>query len=343
MTTILLAIATFPGGNFNDLAASLSEATGKPAVVSLSSARGSMKSFSFDTADEGAFGRTVLKEIGLMRAPGVTVVFHDGQLPSAKVSQKPWNQPESVSPKAFSAASVKAGKVNFRTEKTESLDLKTLAGFAKPVESHWFFEGLAIGVVAKDVPEMDFLGLVAKGIGGRFLNTSAAFKIDIDPVDIRTRAVRTIQAEAIPTEGDEAAILNKERAFRIAALNALSNEEMSRLFLQPGNQVRVAVRTGSPVEGAAVALIREMEAQQLRALRTERTPEDSRRADTLPRYVRGDTNFVGILNRVDTRRQAMLVINQRFEASLEVPVVDGRGRTSTERLFGGTAPRRGRG
>lgn len=343
MTTLFLAIATFPGGNFNDLAASLSEATGKPAVVSLSSARGSMKGFSFDTADEGAFGRTVQKEIGLMRAPGVTVVFHDGQLPSAKVSQKAWNQPETVGAKAFSAASVKAGKVTFRTEKTESLDLKTLSGFAKPVESHWFLEGLAIGVSAKNVPEIEFLSLVAKGIGGRFLNTSASYKIDIDPMEVRSRAVRTIQAEAIPTEGDEAAILNKERAFRIAALNALSNEEMSRLLLQPGNTIRVAVRSGSPVEGAAVALIREMEAAQLRALRSERTPEDSRITGNPPRVVRRDANFVGILNRVDSRRQAMLVINQRFEASLEVPVVDGRGRTSTERLFGSTGRRRGSG
>lgn len=343
MTTLLLAIATFPGGNFNDLAASLAEATGRPAVVSLSSARGRMKSFSFDAADEDAFSRTVLKEIGLMRAPGVTVVFHDGQLPSARVSQRAWNQPETVAAKAFSADSVKAGRVTFRTEKTESLDLKTLAGFAKPVVSHWYFEGLAIGVSAKDVPEMEFLSLVAKGIGGRFLNTSAAFKIDIDPAEIRSRAVRTIQAEAMPTESDGASLQNKERAFRIAALNAISNEEISRLLAQPGNTVRVAVRNGSPVESAAVALIREMEAQQLKELRAERTLEDARRTGESLRAVRRDANFVGILNRVDSRRQAMLVINQRFEASLEVPVVDARGRPSTERLFGSTGRRRGRG
>lgn len=337
MYVLLAAISTFPGGNFNDLAHSMASATGKPAVVVLSASKGAMKSFQFDPSNLDSLTRTVQKEAGLVRTPGLNMVFHDGLVPSGKVSRNPWNSPEAVAAKAFPSDAIKNGLVTVRTEKNESLDVQTLKGFKKPVQVHWFYGSLAIGIEAKDVPEMDFLSLVAKGMAARFLNTSNAYLIDFDPVEARLRVVQTIQSE--PLTGDKAAQdrMAKERAFRIAALNALSSADMTTLFQKQGNEIRVAVRNGSPVEGAAVALIRDVEATERAAAREQRQEAvlEYQTTGAIRVSRAGNQDIVGILNRIDSRRPATLIVNTMFEVGLELPIFDARGRPTTQRLFMG--------
>jgi hypothetical protein len=321
-------VATFPGGTINDLARSLNTASGKPAVIVLSGSAKALPGFEFNAADPDDLAQVLRTKVNLVLAPGVDMVVHDGYVPFDKVG-KGAPTGNSMMAKPFTEAAVSGGKVTFATEKNESLQLESLKGFAKPVTVHWFYPGLTVAVNAKDVPEMDFLGLVAKGIGARFHNSGNNFKIEFDPVEVRTRAIRTIQFQpqgAKPQQPQAPTFTTRMQDFRIAALNSLTPAQLSELFKAPGNTIKTPIRSGSNIERLAVALVREMEAQ------TQTQTDDAAVANEVNSRVliggqtRAQNRRPGsILARVDPRRQAMLVTDTNFQAWVEVPVLGGNG------------------
>lgn len=305
------AVASFPGGNYNDLAKSISEATTKPAVVVLSSAPRPIKPFEFNHADLDAMASAFRTNAELMMSPGVNLILHDGLIPADKVS-KGRSPRGSATPKAFPETAVANGVVTFSTEKTETLQLESLKGFSKPVEVHWFYTDQIVGVSAKGVPELDFLNHIARGMGAKVVNTTKSFKIDFDPVEVRTRAIRTIQAD---NARDAKTPRDPMETFRIAALNSLTPATLTELFSKPRNQVRTPIRPGSDIERQAVALLRQQSGPQpQRDARTNTGVifENNRRAAT-------------IFDRVDTSRQARLVTDTSFTSWVEVPVRGGNG------------------
>ena len=309
-----VAIASFPGGNYNDLAKSISEATKQSVVVVLSAPPKPLKAFQYNEASLDELGKAIQTNTGLMRMPGIHMLFTDGLLPLDKIGKAGPGLGQ-ITMKDFPETAVANGAVTFSTEKSEGLKLDSLKGFAKPVKLHWYYTGLTAGMQVKGTPELDFLGLLARTLGARFQNTTNEFKIDFEPVEIRNRAIRTIQADK--AEGDE--MEKKRQSFRVAALNMLTPAQLTELFSQAGKTVRTQIRSGSQVENEAVALIRATEAEQ----GIQADVQQQGRQRTGP--PRDPANQVSILARVDPRRPAFLVTDQLFESWVDVPVFGGGG------------------
>ncbi|MBC8064926.1 MAG: hypothetical protein H7Y17_08860, partial [Chlorobia bacterium] len=220
----------------------------------------------------------------------------------------------SVSPSGLPPSALVAGKVTFKTEKANALQVPLLSGsFSKPIVVHWIYQETPVFVNVKDLSELGFLTWVAKAVGARLNPAGKTFNFDLDPIEIRKRAVATIQA--LPTSRprkDDDAIVKNGQTFRIACLNALTAGQLTEALATAGASIRLELGPRSPLTNLALQRVRDLEQYQ------RNMPADS----PAPRTA------IGLLQRVDRSRMAALIVDSRFGIRLEVPVVDENGRSA---------------
>lgn len=308
---LVTLVAMFAGGTYNDLAASVREATSRPVVVVLSKTRVDYPSFEYEAGSLDEMSRTIRAKTGLSLAPGTDLVFHDGLLHPRKLSRIGALPPAPVMV-AFPKEAVKDGKVTFKTQKNESLVVSSLPGFSKPVTVHWFYTDQVVGVNVEDQPELSFLAHLAKGIGARVVDSPEKYEIEFAAEEIRSRAIKTIESQPyfVNLRPEDKAMEDGRRTFRIGVLRALSTPQLTELFSKRNNEIRLPIARRSRLERLAVTMIQQLEKYE---------------AKPLPAGTAGPRRTPPVLNRVDPRRQAFMIVDTFFETRVEVPVLDQNG------------------
>lgn len=345
MTTILLAVAAvkFVGGTPNDFAAALAEATGQNVVMSQGEGKNLTKA-EFETTDITEMAKAIRAQIKHVILPGSDLVVSDQALARRLItggqvrissgqdreqfelavlaiqererqsSGQVINQPANAFAPSFiglPAGSVAEGKVTFKTQKLEALHLASLNGsFSKPIVAHWIYTETPIYVNVKDMPELDFLKWAAKAAGARLINTPKDFQFELDPVEIKKRAIAAIQNDPGRLgRRDDPKQAEQQKAFRISVINSLSPAQFSQMLASSGASVKIELTDRSPLTQVAVQRIRNLEQYQ------QNQPADGP----------GDRNAIGLLRRVDQNRIAVLTVDSHFNARMEIPVVNEQG------------------
>lgn len=346
MTTILLAIAAvkFAGGTPNDFVTALADATGQNIVMSQGEGKNLTKA-EFETSDISEMAKAIRSQLQHVILPGNDLILSDQMLArrlitggqtrsfsgagereqmeaaiqamreqeerqSGRVINRPSNAfaPTFVSPPPGSVA---AGKVTFKTEKANAVHLESLTGsFSKPIVAHWIYSETPIYVNVKDMAELDFLKWAAKATGARLVNTPKEFHFELDAVEIKKRAIAAIQGDPGRLgRRDDPAQAEKQKAFRISVINGLTPAQLGEALAANGSTTRIELNNRSPLTRVAINRIRDMEQYQ------RNQPADGP----------GDRNAVGLLQRVDSSRPAVLMVDSRLNARMEIPVLGPNG------------------
>jgi hypothetical protein len=345
MTTILLAMAAvkFSGGTPNDFAAALAEATGQNVVISQGEGK-TLPKAEFETTDMNEMARAIRSQIKHVILPGNELVLSDQMLArrlvtgailrggsgeareglelsyqvlreNEQLSSRPGSTPENslaISFVGLPPGSVKEGKFTAKTEKANALQIELLNGsFSKPLAAHWIYQEVPVYLQVKDMPEAELLKWIAKAVGARLLNTAKEFKFDLDPVEIRKRALAAIQAEpARLGSRNDAQILEKNKAFRVSVINSLTPAQITEMLATAGSTSRIELSPRSPLTRIALQRVRDLEQYQ----------------QGLAADMPGPRTAVGLLRRVDSSRPALLIVDSKFTARMEIPVLDQNGR-----------------
>ena len=337
MNTLLLATilaVQFRGGSANDFTTFLADATKQNVVMTQGDAK-LLGPAEFEVADLGEMARAIKAQLKHTILPGNELVLSDQLLSRRRVAPTVFRgNPEREqavevevsrsgrvtfeAPTEETAAQVNfigipptavtEGKVTFRTEKGDAIKLENLATtFGKPVVVHWLYSEAPVFVNVKEMPELDLMKWSAKAVGARLNVTAKDYQFELDPGEIKKRAVATIREMPI-RESRRATIAEqtKARDFRVACLNALSNSQIAATLAEAGSEGRFELSPRSPLTRLALQRIREID-----------PASNSGNA-----YQRGN----GILQRVDPSRSAMLMVDSRFNVRMEIPVLDANGR-----------------
>jgi hypothetical protein len=306
-------------------------------VVIASSEQKRYEPFQYSSTDLNEFSRTMRAQASLRMVPGVDFILHDEKLPKALFNETGTGLIGGIG----AHLGIADGKVLLRTEGA-GLSLETLRRqtFAHPLRVHWLFVSYAIAADVEAMPERQFLEYVAKAVGGNLTVGATQYSIEINPVEVRRRAIATlddISARAI-NDSDPAALerglrqivsessvesmlreiawdLSIESAGRElakAALQNATNAQILEAFKSTTSQTRIQVRPGSPLAQAAFARVKAHDA--MREARAQGSTGQ-----------RGQSVPIPVLERVDNRRPVHVILNGRFNAHVEVPVIDARG------------------
>jgi len=324
LSSILLAIA-FPGGTPSEFATALASEFKPGALIVQGDAR-EIKPCTIETLDLTELARVVKNQTGLSFLPGQDVVFSDGLLARRLTASQFMKggvalplKPEvpttiSLVKVALPGSALKDGLVTFKTAKGESLDIGSLATLlSKPLTSHWIYAESVVALDVADLPELDLLKWLSKGIGARLVVGTKGYQLDLDPIEIRRRAINTIQREAPEGATNEDKAFNRlSQKFRINCLNALSPAQLSSILKVQGVETKIDLEGNSPLTSIGAQRVRDVEQYQ-RSL-----PADS----PAPRRA------LGVLSRLDRSRSPKLIADSQFNFSIEVPIVDADGKPS---------------
>lgn len=331
-TLAVLAAVTFPGGNVSELAKSISEATGQGVVFEAGASERAPR-FAYDPANLNEMARQIQASANFRRAPGAEHVFHHGRLPShffgvnlvSRLSNtNSWLQ-GAAPPEDF----LKDGKVTLQSRSGQSIMLNTLpAGLLpKPLQTHWMFERGVIKAWVKDMPPIEFMNMAAKAVGGKLLQRTDRFVLDIDAAEIHRRALATL---AFVQADKRYATSNYRERFEVelsrAGLAAINGPVLSTLLTSPSGRFRMEIPASMrPAIGAYVRSMLAGEAQE-ETVQTMAVEQDLKvpvqRED---RQRRGNANQNRLQN-LDPRLIGYADIDARFRVTLQLATRDALGR-----------------
>lgn len=352
MTTLLLATlyaVKFGGGTPNDFVTALADATQQNVVMTQGDAK-NLSPSEFETTDIDTMARAIRAQMKHMILPGTDLVLGDQLLSKQMVSEArqirlsglefntveggriaadvevsrraasgampPTEALLSVNRIGMPATAVKDGKITFKTEKADALQLPMLTGIlSKPVKVHWIYSEAPVFVNVKDMPEMEFLKWSAKAIGARLTSSAKEYSFELDPVEIRKRAVLTIQAQPVPQGGrgdsrNEVNSRQQAKNFRISIINALTPAQISAALAETGSSTQIELNARSPLTRIAVQRVQQLDAER------QNRPQQGPPGQAQP----------GVMQRVDSSRMAILTVDSRFGIQMEIPVLDQNGR-----------------
>lgn len=349
MTTLLLATlyaVKFGGGTPNDFVTALADATQQSVVMTQGDAK-YLPVADFETTDVDTMARAIRAQMKHMILPGTDLVIGDqllakqlvsegrqtrfgisgvegaiaieGRMQEQEVSRRapavkaPTEALLSVNKIGMPATALKGGKVTFKTEKADALQIPMLTGvLSKPVKVHWIYSEAPVFVNVKNLPEFEFLKWTAKAVGARLTSGAKEYSFDLDPVEIRKRAVLTIQAEPLPQQRDRGNSNSQVQArnFRVSVINALTPAQVTAALAETGSSTRIELTSRSPLTRIAVQRVQQIDAER------QNRPQQGPPGQVQP----------GIMQRVDSSRMAILTVDSRFGIQMEIPVLDQNGR-----------------
>lgn len=339
MTTLILAsmfAVKFAGGTPNEFITALSLDTQQNVMMTQGDGHVISRA-EFATGDLNEMARAIRTQLNHAILPGTELILSDELVAREKVTQmriqRARGSGEGVDEVAMLQAieatrnsqsgqaagrfepnliplpktAVEDGKVTFKTEGRDALQIAmTRQAISRPVKVHWFYDRSPIFVHVKDQPEEEFMRWLAKAVGARLVVNAKEYAFELNPVEVRRRAVATIQKEPLPQRNSENE--TRERNFRIACLNALSPVQVSAALAESGSSTRIELGPRSPLTRLAVQRV-----QQIDAERQARPGPPGRTQPT-------------IMQRVDPSRTAILIVDARLSVSMEIPVLDQNGR-----------------
>jgi hypothetical protein len=261
-----------------------------------------LKAMSFDASSVSALAKA-FKTYPLILQPGVDFVLSD----QAYVRNDfPMLLTAPAGPVASSlpATALSQGFVTFDTAKTGPVTVNSLASlkWSKPFTVNYLLAHLALSVTVKNLPEVKFLDMVRKAVGGLWIDRNGSRVLVPDPSQIRSRVLETFVASE-PTQ--DKIVLAKRNLF-VTTVQNFGDVELATLFDNPHGNASGTVVPNGPVSMAA-----------LNMLQTE-VQEESKR--TLGR----SRSISTILSQVDSTRPVTIKLTANGTIQLQIPQFNAR-------------------
>lgn len=327
MLNLLVAAAamTFPGGTTNDLVKSLADSF-KLNVVAIESSNQTIAAFDYEPGNLNLLAQNLRWKTTMQLTPGADLIANDGMLPESVVAPvAETRRPKLAASMVIPADGIKGGKVHLVTTGSDLVPMRSLssANFSKPVKIPWVYTDYAFAANVNDMAEQDFITFVAKGAGGRLLTTDKAYEIQIDPTEVRRRAIKTIEAEKPSDEPTQKAVEVAKNNLRVAAIQAMTVKQLTDYLANSGGSVRIALAGG--LINPATAYVKAMEAEQKVALQDQQANQNTENVGRQRgRRGRQNANIIGVLQRVNPRQTSYVVIQPLFQVGLEIATI-GQG------------------
>lgn len=331
MASTILGLATlalFQGGDGNDLAKALAEATRAPVIVECGTNQ-TFEGFEFNPQNDNEMAKVIQKVARLRRAPGIDHAYHWPGLPSwlfgnPAVARLVEDTVRPIPGGESHASALANGIVNLRTEKRSMLPVSALElwKWAKPLRVHPIYRAIGVAANVRDLPERDFLNLVAKTIGARIVTTKDGLALEPNGAECQRRALATL-AQAM-AHRDYATVPALQRA----------NLELSRAGIgsvSPAQIEGIVKGDGEPVRFPMSPAMRGPTLQLLKALSEPREDPSGRAQQTFgpPDPLRASAASERDMNRfrnLDPRLVGYATLGPGFEVRLELATVDSLGR-----------------
>lgn len=341
LTLILAAVTTFGGGTTNDLVQAIRQGTKQDVVIVRGvTAAKKLEPFDFDAASMDLLNTAVHAKTGLKITPGSEPIFSDELIPPALIGtfsqiantgrtgrfanpQNPNGGPvpdpavsTATGPSAkkpLSASDIVSGRITFKTEKVEYLDVNSLlsAPLGKPVQLSWVYMDMQPAVDFQGATPSSFLQKVAKGIGAKYRETDQGYFLDLSPEEFRRRALKSLNALTIASSNPQAALATAKLQLAIAAMQALPSSSLLEAFATPGSKTMYTLSRGSSLLAPANSYLQAM----------MRAPAPGGRG--------GGGNgrqLAQALRMVDNRRNPVLIFDAKFQSQIDIPIMDAQGR-----------------
>jgi hypothetical protein len=110
-------------------------------------------------------------------------------------------------------------------------------GFSKPIGVHWFYTNALIVAAAHDVPEDEFLRLVAEAIGAKLISDERSYTFDLDPKQLRQRWQQRLREDYAAWRFNAEPAISARYLLDIALLDELTDDDLKQAFQEPGARV----------------------------------------------------------------------------------------------------------
>ncbi len=348
MFALLAAAAiAFPGGSTNDLVHLLRESTNQDGIIVRSSApKADLEKVEFDPASADSMNTVFRTKYDLRIVPGSEPLFSDEMIPAQLLAgvrgggrmsptyfqgqitygSEGGTPGAATGRKPLTGDSFRDGKINFKTEGKETLDMSSIisAPFGKPVAMSWVFLDALPYVEIKDGTSAAFLQKLAKAVGGRFRETEKTFAIEFLPSEFRRRAERSLQAIKATDSSPESQLVAAKVKLLMGALQAMSTDDLTTVFSSPSGRVTIFMNRSNGLGGPATAYLMALENAPTQTLQVQNGPNQGgpRRGLDPARQI------TMALRMADPNRAAKLTFTAQFQVEIEIPLVDGNGNSA---------------
>lgn len=327
-TLALAAAVVFGGGTGSDLAQSIAESTGSPVVIECGQMQRFGK-FEYRTDDANEMVRTILKEANLRRAPGTDQTYHWPGLASTHFSLEAVRRIANDQMRTATSGipyehALKESKVSLKTKAGAVLLLSVLSQWKtlKPIQIDPFYSQVGVAVQASDIPEREFLNLLAKTVGARIRSTKDALVFEPNGVEVQRRAQITLADVQKSKRYAEVPELEKARVeLAKAGISAASPAQLEQIVSGDGTPVKFPMTPA--LRQAAILLIKALMAPE-----DPPSPPDQQGLGP-PNQVRPADLRISPAERfrnLDRRIIGTATMGLGFDVSLELATVDGLGR-----------------
>lgn len=351
---LAVAMTTFSGGSTNDLAHLLRDSTHQDVVIERLSVDELKGPVDFDPTSGDSMNQAFRSKFDLHILPATLTLFTDEQIPAklyAGLHQSvrgPRGQqavvylggggPEAMpagpgaNRKPLTGEAVKDGKITFKTQGKEALDMSSLLSvpLGKPLTMGWVYLDDTPAIDVQDSAIPVFLDKLAKAVGGKFHQTDKTYAIDFQPDEFRRRAVHTLGAIKTGNTPEDAVYGAKVR-LAIGALNLLSSQDLTTVFESPGGRITVPITNQNGLVQPATAYLLALEKNGSSIQDEEASAQGDQinppiQTQRPGRRQNQGRQIAGIMSRIDPTRLATLTFDASFGVQIEVPIMDRQGR-----------------
>jgi|GEM_PF-5031490 len=204
------------------------------------------------------------------------------------------------------------GMVTIDDPKSLPFSLNVLAAgtWSKKLTVFWLFDPVMLYIDVKNMPERQFLSLVAKTLGGQLAVTDTGYEIQPNWQVVQTELNTTFSSILSRQTKLSQPILLRHELFA-SSVQAMTSDEVADLFSVQGKYPTYDIPPGSAVATVALNYINDLASYEA------------------SQETRGPRTAVGILNRIDNRAAVRLHITNTGNATLAVPAFNQRANRST--------------
>ncbi len=310
---VAFALTAFPGGSTNALVNLIRETNKQDTLVVRAKPKDDLPKLEFDSESIESINTALRIKLNLKIIPGTEPIFTDDRASKTLFGFYGASGGGAGSPKPLTAEAFKDGKLTFRTESTQVLDLHSLSGvpFAKPVEVHWTMMGLLASIDVRDAAPAVFLDKLARGLGARFRETDKGYALEFRAEDFRRRALNSLVEIKFDDGSMPADELTPKLELAKSALRSMGANDLTEAFRTPASQVEINLANDPGLKSACKTYLQAVQRHLAKLVNAGALSTS------------GDVNTA--LKSEDRKRSPKLIFTAKFDVQVEIPIVDEKG------------------
>lgn len=310
---VALALTAFPGGTTNALVSLIRDTNKQDTFVVRAKPKDDLPKLEFDPESIESINTALRVKLNLKIIPGTEPIFSDDRAASSLFSFYGPTTGATGTPKPLTAEGFKDGKITFRTEGNQVLDLRSLAGapFAKPIQVHWTLIGLLASVDIRDAAPAVFLDKLARGLGARFRETEKGYALEFRPEEFRRRALNNLEGIKFDDGSMPADELTPKLELAKTTLRSIGANDLTEAFRTPTSQVEINLANDPGLKSACKTYLMAVQRHMAKLVNAGALSSS------------GDVNTA--LKNEDRKRPPKLIFTSKFDVQVEIPIVDERG------------------